>query len=75
MHKSFINFRYIGKYTDRSVVSFFCRFVRLVCRDDFSSFKTFGKNTNGDTITIVISYTGVKTSLNLLMYLVGTSFN
>ena len=71
MHKSFINFRYIGNYTNRPVVSFFCRFVLPICRDDFSTFKTFRKNTNGDTIIIVISFTGVKTSLNFLMYLVG----
>ena len=43
------------KYTNGPVVSFFCRFILLICRDDFRSFKTFQKNTNGETI-IVISY-------------------
>ena len=64
MHKSFINFRYIGKFTNRPVVSFFCRLVLIVCRDDFSSSKTFRKNTNVDTVIIVISYNWSKNIAN-----------
>ena len=64
MHKSFINFRYIGKFTNRPVVSFFCRLVLIVCRNDFSSSKTFRKNTNVDTVIIVISYNWSKNIAN-----------
>ena len=56
MDKCFINFRYIGKYTNRLVVSFSCRFALRTCRDDFNSFKTFPKPTNVETIIIVITY-------------------
>ena len=64
MHKSFINFRYIGKFTNRPVVSFFCRLVLIVCRDDFSSSKIFRKNTDVDTVIIVISYNWSKNIAN-----------
>ena len=57
-----MNFRYIGKCTSRPVVSFFCRFVLVTCRDEFNSLKTFRKNASGDTIIVVI--TGVKILLN-----------
>ena len=56
MHKSLINFKCIGKYTNWPEVSFSCRFVLLICREDFSGFKTLRKNTNGETIIIVIRY-------------------
>ena len=64
MRKSFINFRYIGKFTNRPVVIFFCRLVLIVCRNDFSSSKTFRKNTNVDTVIIVISYNWSKNIAN-----------
>ena len=49
MDKYFIDFRYIGKYTNRPEVSFFCRFVLLICRDDFRIFNSFWKTANVDT--------------------------
>ena len=77
MHKSFINFRYIGKYTNRPAVSFFYRFALLICRDDFSSFKTFRKNTSGDTIIRYNSISEVTTfsfSIKVILPLVVTLF-
>ena len=75
MHKSFINFRYIRKYTNGPVVysvglSFFC-----VGKTSAVLKFQLRKNTNGNTIIIVISITGVKTSMKFLMCLVGASFN
>ena len=39
MREYFINLRYIGKYANRPVVKFFCRFALLICSDALAVLK------------------------------------
>ena len=66
MHKSFINFRYIRKYTNGPVVfsvglSFFC-----VGKTSAVLKFQFWKNTNGNTIIIVLIYNWSKNIYEIL---------
>ena len=73
-----LNFHFRKKKQELKYIKYSLWYIRkhpsplLICRDDFSSFKTFRKSTNVDTIIIVISYNWSK---NIAKFLNVFSWN